>query len=120
MKPDEKGFEEAIEADLLEHGWLRSVPSNFDSLLGLDTAELYAFIGSTQVREWEKLLGMAADGRSVFRTAGLFTQSDGIYIQDASGNTIGGTSNVAGLASLGVSGSRSASSRSSASPPTGA
>ena len=31
MKPDERGFEDAIEASLLEHGgYLKSVPSNFD------------------------------------------------------------------------------------------
>ncbi len=57
MLIDERGFEDAIEAALLADGYLRSVPSNFDAVLGLDTAELYAFIGETQVREWEKLLG---------------------------------------------------------------
>lgn len=57
MKPDERGFEEAIEAHLLAHGWLKSVPSNFDPVLGLDTAELFAFIGATQITEWEDLLG---------------------------------------------------------------
>lgn len=57
MKPDEFLFEEAIESHLLEHGWAKSVPSNFDPVLGLDTAELFAFLGATQIREWESLLG---------------------------------------------------------------
>ena len=58
MRPDERGFEKAIEASLLDHGgYLKSEPSNFDSVLGLDTAELFAFIGATQIAQWEKLLG---------------------------------------------------------------
>ena len=57
MKVDERGFEDAIEAVLLADGYLRSEPSNFDPVLGLDTAELFAFIGATQITEWEKLLG---------------------------------------------------------------
>ena len=57
MKVDERGFEDAIEAALLAGGYLRSVPSYFDPWLGLDTAELFAFIGATQITEWERLLG---------------------------------------------------------------
>jgi len=57
MKVDERGFEEAIEAALVAGGYLKSVPSHFDPVLGLDTAELFAFIGATQITEWEKLLG---------------------------------------------------------------
>jgi type I restriction enzyme R subunit len=56
VSTDERGFEDAIETALLAHGYLRSVPSNFDRVLGLDTAELFAFIGATQAREWEQLL----------------------------------------------------------------
>ncbi len=57
MKPDERGFEDAIEASLLEEGgYLKSVPSHFDPVLGLDTAELFAFIGATQADHWEDLL----------------------------------------------------------------
>ncbi len=59
MKPDERGLEEAIEASLLDQGgYLKSVPSNFNPDLGLDTAELFAFIGATQIKEWERLLGL--------------------------------------------------------------
>lgn len=56
MKVDERGFEDAIEAALLDGGYLKSVPSHFDPVLGLDTAELFAFIGATQVTQWESLL----------------------------------------------------------------
>jgi type I restriction enzyme R subunit len=58
VRPDERSFEEAIEASLLDHGgYLKSVPSNFDQMLGLNTAELFAFIGATQAKQWERLLG---------------------------------------------------------------
>lgn len=56
MKANERGFEDAIEASLLADGYLKSVPSHFDPVLGLDTAELYAFIGATQIDQWESLL----------------------------------------------------------------
>jgi type I restriction enzyme R subunit len=58
VKPDEHTFEDAIEASLLERGgYAASLPSHFDPLLGLDTSELFAFIGATQARAWEDLLG---------------------------------------------------------------
>ena len=57
MKVDERGFEDAIEAALLAGGYLKSEPSHFDPVLGLDTAELFAFIGATQVTKWQRLLG---------------------------------------------------------------
>ena len=42
-------------------------------------------------------IGLAADGRGVFRkSSGLFTQSDGVFIQDASANSIGGAAVGAG------------------------
>jgi type I restriction enzyme R subunit len=50
------GFEDAIEASLLSGGYLSSEPSHFDRALGLDTAELFAFIGATQAKAWEQLL----------------------------------------------------------------
>ena len=56
MSKDEKGFEDAIEASLLGGGYLRSEASHFDRVLGLDTAELFAFIGVTQSKAWEQLL----------------------------------------------------------------
>ena len=57
MRVDERGFEEAIEATLLADGYLKSVPSHFDPVLGLDTAELFAFIGVTQGKAWDRILG---------------------------------------------------------------
>ncbi|MDE3203489.1 MAG: type I restriction endonuclease subunit R [Acidobacteriota bacterium] len=57
MKPDERHFEEAIETHLLGHGYLKSTPSHFDPVLGLDTAEMFAFIGATQAKDWATLLG---------------------------------------------------------------
>ena len=57
MSKSEKGFEDAIEASLLGvGGYLRSELNHFDRVLGLDTAELYAFIGATQAKAWEQLL----------------------------------------------------------------
>ncbi|MCL4433984.1 MAG: hypothetical protein M1399_04340 [Actinobacteria bacterium] len=61
LKPDERGFEDAIEAALLASGYLRSESSHFNLTLGLDMAELFAFIGATQITEWEKLLGRYRD-----------------------------------------------------------
>ena len=57
MKPDEHGFEDAIEASLLtEGGYSRSLPAHFDATVGLDSAELFAFIGATQARAWNQLV----------------------------------------------------------------
>ncbi|MER7459895.1 type I restriction endonuclease [Micromonospora sp. NPDC126480] len=53
---NEKAFESAMEAVLLGSGWLPAVAGNYDRGLGLDTAELYAFIGATQPDQWGKLL----------------------------------------------------------------
>jgi type I restriction enzyme R subunit len=58
MSIDEKLFEDAIDDHLLgPGGYSTSAPSHFDATLGLDTAELFAFIGATQPKDWENLLG---------------------------------------------------------------
>ena len=57
MKPDEKGFEAAIEAALLESGYRRSDPAEFDRRLGLDQEQLFAFIETTQPKAWADLVG---------------------------------------------------------------
>jgi type I restriction enzyme R subunit len=58
MSIDERLFEDAIETFLLKQGgYLRSVPSHFDANLGRDTSELLAFIGATQAKPWNSLLG---------------------------------------------------------------
>jgi type I restriction enzyme R subunit len=63
VKPDERLFEDAITAHLVNHGGYQlckhglhaeGVP-DFDPVVGLDTAELFAFIGSTQGKEWSEL-----------------------------------------------------------------
>jgi type I restriction enzyme R subunit len=56
MNPNELGFESAIEAALLAGGYLRSEPSSFDRGLGVDPAELFAFISATQATEWSSLV----------------------------------------------------------------
>ncbi|MHB1510129.1 MAG: type I restriction endonuclease subunit R [Acidimicrobiales bacterium] len=57
MKPDERAFEDAIEHSVLtDGGYLASVPSHFNATVGLDTAELFAFIGATQAKSWDALL----------------------------------------------------------------
>jgi len=57
VKVDEWGFEESTEAALLAAGYLKPEPSDFDPLLGLDTAELFAFIGAAHIAKWHRLLG---------------------------------------------------------------
>ncbi|MBC8093410.1 MAG: type I restriction endonuclease subunit R [Pseudonocardia sp.] len=41
---------------MLAAGWLRGDPSGYDRALGLDTGELFAFVGATQVDEWQRLM----------------------------------------------------------------
>ena len=61
MKPDERAFEEHIANALVERGGYRTVKvgnasGDFDAGLGLDTAELFAFIGETQPEAWDRLV----------------------------------------------------------------
>jgi type I restriction enzyme R subunit len=57
VKPHlELAFEDAIEAHLLANGWEKGVPNLYRRELGLDTSELFAFIGATQAEEWERLI----------------------------------------------------------------
>jgi type I restriction enzyme R subunit len=51
-------FEDAIEVHLLANGWVHGSPGNYRAALGLDTAELFTFIGATQPEEWERLVGL--------------------------------------------------------------
>ena len=60
---DEAGFEDAITGSLVEYGGYvlckRGVGlgvSDFDAVRGIDTAELMAFIGASQGKEWDALL----------------------------------------------------------------
>ena len=52
----EIAFEDAIERAMLDSGWLKGQASNYHRELGLDTAELFAFIGATQVDKWDQLV----------------------------------------------------------------
>lgn len=54
----EKAFESSIEARLLANGWVSGTASNYRRELGLDTAVLFEFIGATQVKAWERLIGL--------------------------------------------------------------
>ncbi|MEU8377387.1 type I restriction endonuclease [Micromonospora sp. NPDC048894] len=63
----EQTFEEAIEGDLLAKAWLRGLASNYDRQLGLDTAELSAFIGATQPEDWARLLAYHGNDPDVAR-----------------------------------------------------
>ena len=72
MKPDERGFEDAITGSLVEAGGYRLCKwgtkpewaGDFNAKLGLDTAELLAFIAETQPMAWRRLLEVhsGADG----------------------------------------------------------
>ena len=73
VKPDERGFEDAITGSLVEAGGYRVCKwgtkpewaGDFDPKLGLDTAELLAFIAETQPAAWKRLLEVhgGPDGR---------------------------------------------------------
>lgn len=52
----EVSLEELIGEHLQANGWVRGLPEHFDRDLGLDTAELFAFLGATQGDEWERLV----------------------------------------------------------------
>ncbi|WP_035856974.1 type I restriction endonuclease subunit R [Cryptosporangium arvum] len=52
----EGAFESAIEQSLLDSGWRPGIPARYDRQLGLDTSELFAFLGDTQNDAWLKLV----------------------------------------------------------------
>jgi type I restriction enzyme R subunit len=72
VKPDERGFEDAITASLVEAGGYRVCKwgtkpewaADYDRARGLDLAELFAFIAETQPKAWERLVAVhgGADG----------------------------------------------------------
>ncbi len=54
----EQQFESEIVSSLTSNGgYTAGVDSNYDSKAGLDTAELFAFIGATQGTKWNELVG---------------------------------------------------------------
>lgn len=57
----ERLFEDAIEQAMLDAGWVRGEPGSYNPKLGLDTAELFTFIGATQANAWERRREFYAD-----------------------------------------------------------
>jgi len=56
VRANERKFEGAIEAWLLEHGgYTKGDPRTFDRALGLDPVQLLAFVEATQPDEWREL-----------------------------------------------------------------
>ena len=53
---DEKAFGDAIVAAMLKSGWQEGDPRDYRPELGLDTRQLFTFIGATQGDEWERLV----------------------------------------------------------------
>jgi type I restriction enzyme R subunit len=57
----EQVFEDAIEAELLTHGWQRGLSNGYRAELGLDTGELDTFIGASQKKAFDKLVTAYGD-----------------------------------------------------------
>ena len=66
MRSDERAFEDAITASLVEEGGYRLCKwgtkpewaAHFDGIRALDTAELFAFLETTQPQAWERLVAV--------------------------------------------------------------
>ncbi|MEU9402435.1 DEAD/DEAH box helicase family protein [Streptomyces sp. NPDC048242] len=52
----EDAFEANVEAELLACGWFKA-QGTFNVELGIDTGEMYRFIGATQAKAWTRLIG---------------------------------------------------------------
>jgi type I restriction enzyme R subunit len=52
----ELNFEDLIEKHLVDHDWERGTPITFDRELGIDSDELFTFIGGTQQESWDELV----------------------------------------------------------------
>ncbi|MEU1570906.1 type I restriction endonuclease [Streptomyces collinus] len=55
---DEAAFGNAIVAALLERGWSEGSRSHYQPQLGLDTAQLFEFVGRTQAADWAELIAL--------------------------------------------------------------
>jgi type I restriction enzyme, R subunit len=53
----ERAFESRVEAELVDRGWKRA-QGTFRAELGIDTGEMFRFIGATQVKKWEWLVDL--------------------------------------------------------------
>ncbi|WP_338702289.1 type I restriction endonuclease [Streptomyces sp. Q6] len=54
----ESAFGDAIVASMLERGWREAQPEDYSADIGLDTNELFTFIGATQADEWHQLVNV--------------------------------------------------------------
>lgn len=52
----ERKFEDRVEQELLDNGWTPA-QGTFNVDLGLDTGEMFRFIGATQMNKWARLVG---------------------------------------------------------------
>jgi type I restriction enzyme R subunit len=69
VKPTELVFEDAIEELLLtDGGYQKSIPTNFDAVLGLDLVELFAFMTATQPMTWADLVGRYGNDTNAAQT----------------------------------------------------
>ncbi len=61
-KSKEVHFEdEVVDVLTTESGWIQGAAQNLDLATGINSADLVAFIGATQVEEWEKWAKPFAD-----------------------------------------------------------
>jgi type I restriction enzyme, R subunit len=59
----EAAFEEAVEFQLLQRGWARG-PRLYDAELGLDTSEMWEFVGKTQAKRFDKLIELHGEDQT--------------------------------------------------------
>ncbi|QGK68925.1 DEAD/DEAH box helicase [Allosaccharopolyspora coralli] len=57
----EAAFEAAIENHLLANGWRQGSRDHYEPDVAIDTAELTAFLGATQPREWDRIRDYYSD-----------------------------------------------------------
>ena len=57
----ERDFEDRVEQELCDHGWVKA-GGHYRPGLGLDTGELYTFIGRSQQENWDKLIELYGGG----------------------------------------------------------
>ncbi|MFG2404605.1 type I restriction endonuclease subunit R [Streptomyces brevispora] len=55
---NESAFGDAIVASMTERGWREARPEDYQADLGLDTNELFTFLGESQIREWDELVAV--------------------------------------------------------------
>ncbi|GAA4071566.1 type I restriction endonuclease subunit R [Streptomyces shaanxiensis] len=63
----ESAFGDAIVAAMTERGWRETSPAGYQPDLGLDTQELFEFLGKTQAEEWHELRTIYGDANEAQR-----------------------------------------------------